>query len=72
MIDFSRPALSRYITDDTPSAGGLSTRWKPVDMTAPKSDMEKAAERYITSRADFEFMKSQTYLREYYLDIRDL
>ena len=41
-------------------------------MSAPQSDMEKTAERYITSRADFELMKSQTYLREYYLDIKDL
>ena len=72
MTEFSRPILSRYIPDDAPSAGGSPARRKPVDMTAPKSDMEKAADKYVISRADFELMKSQTYLREYYLDIRDL
>ena len=72
MINFSRPVMSRCLPDEAPLSHMSPGKRKPADLSPPGNEMEKAAERYITRRADFGLMKSQTYMREYYLDIEDL
>ena len=49
-----------------------NARHPRVERLDPQNKYEELAEEYIKTRDDFEQMKRDTYLREYYLDLTDM
>lgn len=43
-----------------------------IERLPPQNEYEEKAEEYIKTRDDFEQMKRDTYIREYYLDLTDM